>query len=330
MDDSNTNITNEVASADALYRQLKRLLYVGVLAIVIVAGLYAFQFSGSLSTKTETWGQFGDYVGGLLNPTFSFLALIALLATFNLQVRELRISALELRNSAEALVKQNATLQRQNFEASFFQLLRLHNDIVARISIPNGSTRIVGRECFAVLVHRLEVYLRSEGGATNLEMFRNIYGGIFYMQYQNDLGHYFRMLYNITKLVKATVGIDQRFYTNLIRAQLSGAEITLLFYNCLSDLGNERFKPLVEEFALLKTIPTTLLPSDELLNSTCLTHSAANIRWHRFSQVWWVQPTIKFTSNGVRVGCSHPTQCKICLDKSLHTLNRIIPFAINI
>jgi|AntRauTorckE6833_2_1112554.scaffolds.fasta_scaffold11005_4 hypothetical protein len=36
-------------------------------------------------------------------------------------------------------------------------------------------------------------------------------------------------------------------------------ELTLLFYNCLSDLGFEKFKPLVEKYALLKNISYSLL-----------------------------------------------------------------------
>ncbi len=73
-------------------------------------------------------------------------------------------------------------------------------------------------------------------------------------------------MYNIIKLVSHTDGIDKRFYTNLVRAQLSSAELMLLFYNGLSSWGNEKFKPMIEEFALLKTMPNATLPKDELLH----------------------------------------------------------------
>ncbi len=63
------------------------------------------------------------------------------------------------------------------------------------------------------------------------------------------------MLYNIIKFVKNSNVPDKHFYTNIVRAQLSSQELLLLFYNALSDLGNEKFKPLIEEFALLKTLP---------------------------------------------------------------------------
>lgn len=44
-----------------------------------------------------------------------------------------------------------------------------------------------------------------------------------------------------------------------MRAQLSAFELALLFYNCLSEYGRDKFKPLVEEFGLLKNMRRGLL-----------------------------------------------------------------------
>ncbi|MDK9723393.1 MAG: putative phage abortive infection protein [Sterolibacteriaceae bacterium MAG5] len=259
-------VDKEIEEAGELFSRLKWLALVGIVVATIIIGAYLVKFSGSLSDSREEWGQFGDYVGGLLNPTFSFLALLAFLGTFALQVRELRISAKELKNSADALVKQNEALRVQNFEASFFQLLRLHNDIVSSIDIVSRSGKVTkGRDCFKVFLNRLQSTLEAEGADGNYEAFL-IYYDLFYIEHQHEIGHYFRLMYNIIKLVSRTGGIDKRFYTNLVRAQLSSAELMLLFYNCLSSWGSEKFKPMVEEFALLKTMPNTSLPKDELLH----------------------------------------------------------------
>jgi Putative phage abortive infection protein len=253
----------EISAATTHVNRLTTLAYVGFSAAIVVVGFFVYKFFGPLSDDPGKWGQFGDYVGGVLNPTFSFLALLALLATLGLQIRELRISARELKNSADALVLQNDTLRQQTFEATFFQLLRLHNDIVASMEVLSDSLK--GRACFAHYLKQLESLLRIEAATTNRDRFV-LYYDIFYRDHQAALGHYFRLLYNIVKLVKRTEGIDRHFYTNLVRAQLSSAELQLLFYNCLSTWGSEKFKPLVEEFALLKTIPNDTVPKDELLH----------------------------------------------------------------
>jgi hypothetical protein len=262
MTNSPGDADREVAEAAEHVKKLARFAYIGGAVAVLVLLAYLIRFAGPVSDSPANWGQFGDYVGGLLNPTFSFLALLALLATLGLQIRELRISARELKNSAVALVKQNDTLRQQTFEATFFQLLRLHNDIVA--SLEFNKLSLTGRACLSHYKDELERALIDNHAKSDYKMFRASYD-IFYREHQSALGHYFRLLYNIVKLVKRNPGIDQRFYTNLVRAQLSSAELMLLFYNCLSEWGEEKFKPLVEEFALLKNMPNDIVPDDELL-----------------------------------------------------------------
>jgi Putative phage abortive infection protein len=262
MTNSPDDAEREVAEAAEHVKKLTRFAYIGGAVAVLVLLAYLIRFAGPVSDSPANWGQFGDYVGGLLNPTFSFLALLALLATLGLQIRELRISARELKNSAVALVKQNDTLRQQTFEATFFQLLRLHNDIVG--SLEFNKLSLTGRACLSHYKDELEGTLINDHAKNDYKMFRASYD-IFYREHQSALGHYFRLLYKIVKLVKRTAGIDQRFYTNLVRAQLSSAELMLLFYNSLSAWGEEKFKPLVEEFALLKNMPNDVVPDDELL-----------------------------------------------------------------
>jgi len=53
-----------------------------VLLITFVIGAYVVRFHNhALSATPVEWGPFGDYIGGLLNPIFSFFAFIALLMT---------------------------------------------------------------------------------------------------------------------------------------------------------------------------------------------------------------------------------------------------------
>jgi hypothetical protein len=88
-----------------------------------------------------------------------------------------------------------------------------------------------------------------------------------------ELGHYFRNLYHLFKFVKDAESLkhsdgkieyqNTRRYTSLVRATLSQFELGLLFYNCASKLGSERFKPIVEEFGLLKNFNTDGLLKQE-------------------------------------------------------------------
>lgn len=261
------NVDGELDAASTLLTRLKFIVLGGGFFLVFVAGTYFYNFRGPLEKSADKWGQFGDFIGGTLNPVFGFLALIALLSTIAIQVRELRISTRELRNSAQALAAQNLTLRQQNFETSFFQLLRLHNEIVNGIDLVSNNGHVTrGRDCFRVFVNRLNDDLDTFATNGDQESITLAYG-LFYRKHQHEIGHYFRLLYNIVKLVKRTDSIDKRYYTNLVRAQLSSYELILLFYNCLSIWGRDKFKPLVEEFAFLKTYPTDMLPNKRLVEA---------------------------------------------------------------
>tara|TARA_R110002072_G_scaffold31735_15_gene97655 strand:+ start:3759 stop:4592 length:834 start_codon:yes stop_codon:yes gene_type:complete len=229
-----------------------------VVAMFLVVGAYVVNFEGSISQSTETWGQFGDYIGGALNPIFGFLALLGLLLTISLQSRELSNSTRELKNSADALNQQNIGIAKQTFETAFFNLLQFQNDILKDIDIradnANASGTTIGRDCFKVFHRRLRNEFDGYESDVVEERIIEVYR-LFYESNQADVGHYFRHLYHIIKFVDRSDVEDPSYYIDLVRAQLSVYELGLLFYNCLTPYGSEKFKPLIEKYALLKNMP---------------------------------------------------------------------------
>jgi len=244
------------------------IVFAGIGAAVLSVYLYWSRFSGPLSTDQAVWGQLGDYIGGVLNPTFSFLAFIALAMTVALQIRQIQNSAIESRKTDQALSSQLANLQQQVFEGTFFQMLRLHNDIISALNLPGEDVQ--GRACFEVIFKDL-VYGTGvhRGDIANFSDFDTQYE-MFYQKHEPVLAHYFRLLYTLIKLVKASQIQNKRFYTNIVRAQLSSHELELLFFNCLSSYGRDKFKPMVEEFAMLKTFRGMSEPPSFLVASYSL------------------------------------------------------------
>jgi hypothetical protein len=250
---------NESQRIEDIKRRLFLIGAIGVGAFAAIVGGYVYQFFGPLSDDRAVWGQFGDYVGGSLNPFLTFLSLIAILFTIVLQAREIQLSTVELRNSSQALRAQSETLRIQQFENAFFQLLHLHNSIVGELDLrEQGNLAAVttrGRDCFRVFVDRYrEKWKVHERDWEALESIQSAYDE-FYRLNQHEVGHYFRLLYNIIKFVDGAPIANKKFYTNLVRAQLSADELTLLFWNALSRWGRGKFKPLIEKYSLLKTLP---------------------------------------------------------------------------
>lgn len=101
---------------DARVRIWKRVLF-GVAACLV--GAYLIYFGLILGQKAATdadkWGQFGDFVGGLLNPIVAFAAFFWLTESVKLQKQELADTRAELKAAALAQQQQvengRATIQ---------------------------------------------------------------------------------------------------------------------------------------------------------------------------------------------------------------------------
>lgn len=66
------------------------LIWSGISGIVLmlgVVGTYYHHFSGKILCDQDKWGQFGDFIGGTLNPIYSLFAYLGLLATIAITYR---------------------------------------------------------------------------------------------------------------------------------------------------------------------------------------------------------------------------------------------------
>jgi hypothetical protein len=253
-----------------LYKLLAAVFVVWLLSLVLT-------WKGAL-TKWEESAAFGDSFGAI-NALFAGLAFAGIVYTIliqrdelALQREELQLQRQELRGQREQLEAQNSTFLRQNFDSAFFQMLALHHRIVesmsvraVRASAEGGIATFGGRDCFTyyyrLLTEAVDKRSAQSLDLSSLHLVQLAYMNV-YIAIGPDIGPYFRNLYSIMKYVDGHSEVDQRFYTNLVRAQLSGDELVMLFYNCVSSYG-VKFKPLIEKYALLKHLAWNALMADE-------------------------------------------------------------------
>jgi len=225
------------------------LIGVGVVLGLWVGSYYIFANCLSYLPWADR-GSIGEVLGAI-NALFTGLAFVAVVITLYLQSRE--------------LVSSRLSLEVQKFEAKYFQLVNIQNEIIKGIGnymasdgqfIPiNGRLRIV-----RLYDEYVQDYLKEYGAdhlASPAELIKRSYK-VFFDRNQPEIGHYFRHLYNIVAFVDRTEFLtfeQKRFYTKLIRAQMSSHEMLLLFYNCLSEKGITKFKALVERYSLLEHMP---------------------------------------------------------------------------
>src|SRR5690554_1438867 len=91
-----------------------------VFLVIIVCSSYVWNFyfrlNYTISNETGVWGAMGDYVGGLLNPAFSFFSLVLLIKSLRLQNQ----ANLELSNQ----IKKNEKNEKvRSFEVRLFNMI---------------------------------------------------------------------------------------------------------------------------------------------------------------------------------------------------------------
>lgn len=234
------------------------------LCTTIVVVLCLLYFGSNPSHKIAEWGQTGDFFGGILNPIFGFLSLMTLLVTLQQSEEEVHLSREQMKRSADALSAQANDSKQQTFERTFFELLRLYNEIVGAFAIKprvlSPSFQALqqspefGRDVLSTyrneLRKRLTVWI-PHFKEEDLNTISSVWLG-FYKDKQHQLGHYFRSLYNILKFIDQSKLENKKFYADILRAQLSDAELVIIFYNANSDFGREKLLPLIEKYNLLK------------------------------------------------------------------------------
>lgn len=226
----------------------------------------------------QYWGQLGDFFGGVLNPILSFVAILAVLYTIRIQSKELAEAREETKIANRTLIKQTQVFERQNFESVYFRMLEVHARLLSDTEVPGSSSR--GRGVFVEFSKELKDFCSNryvtEGSIKRLASELMSRG-------DNALGHYFRNMYQICKMIDNSkfhvpsfqervsarsvrrttkMNYDQkRFYANILRGQLSSYEMQMLLLNCLTPDG-EGLKYYVEKFSMLKPLNKRSFDSD--------------------------------------------------------------------
>jgi len=252
----------------------------------------------------EESGQLGDTVGGITAPFINGFAAILLYLALKAQIDANNLVQKQFK-------KQEIDNLKIHFENTFFNMLKIHHQIVDnmdfklnriydnketdlgqglallikdylaknnKVTESDGEllrSRDIFKETSVVLrglIHKLIVdeTMSNKNEDWVTKAFKEIYLEI-YSKLGSDLGHYYRNLYRIIKLIdRQDFGIaeskefDLKYhYVSIVRSQLSDDEVVWLFYNGLYDYG-EKFKPLIVKYSLLKILNRNTSPEIEI------------------------------------------------------------------
>lgn len=204
-----------------------------VLILLSLVIILLFTINGFILYDIPNRGTYGDMFGGV-NALFSGLAFVGIVYTFLLQRRDLN-------NSKE-------DFKIHQFENNLNSLINSHLKIVEQLSYKaNNSEIIKGREVFKVVFES-----KKQMGKICFEE-------------EDNLGHYFRNIYRILKIISREsfkgneLEIKKRryLYSNLLRSILSSYELKAILYWCIQD-EEKIFVEYINKYSFLKHISNDL------------------------------------------------------------------------
>lgn len=197
----------------------------------------------------------GEFFGGAVGPIWSLAGVILFYLALIYQRRELELQREELVETRFIMDSQSKTIEIQQFENTFFQLLEFHLDAAKRIenhADGNGFDKMYID--FQKTVNATKRKRKKTGSSSVLDeeafetSFRQIYD-----TYRNSLSHYMESFKSLLFFVH-NKSKDPEFYVNIIKPHLTEQEILIQFYYLVIYDKDPKFVKIIERYTLFQRL----------------------------------------------------------------------------
>jgi hypothetical protein len=252
-----------------------------VLAILTGFGIIFFFFSSiknidmATAEGIQSLSTLGEFFGGTVGTIWALAGVILFYLALIYQRRELELQRDELLETRAILNHQSMTIEIQQFENTFFQLLDFHIQASKRIesqSDGNGFENMF--EELKKAIAAMKRKRKKDGGSQNLDehafetSFRNVYDG-----YRNTLSHYIESFKALIFFIEGK-SRDPVFYINILKPHLSEQEVLIQFYYLVLYSKDEKFRKAVERYGLFEKLNTRAVQTVDKLHLDMLSESA--------------------------------------------------------
>lgn len=238
----------------------KRPVIVSMLTLLLVIGILVANYLHGQQLQGQEKGLFGDMFGAA-NALFSGLAFAGVMWAVFLQREELRVAKDEISKTKLILEEQQKQLALQNeatriqmFESTYFRLLNLLTEVTNSVGVPNLSTPgtpLFGKNAMDEHLNGLRRLFDNTNQLLPDDARATTAINNFFVGRSSKLDHYFRTLQSILSFIGKSEQVDARFYASILHAQLSAAEIALLFHFGVSNSADQEFVSLIETHGIL-------------------------------------------------------------------------------
>lgn len=217
-------------------------LAVGVgVTLAAVLGFYFVKFWGTPFGKPDAFGQFGDYVGGIMNPIVAIFALWMLVRQLHLTSKELAMSRAEMAASSAALERQAIALERRELREDLGRTIaaleaRLDHLVDAEIEISSPDKPQHTQKSAYSEFSLSEFKIAKIAGTKKSSRWFNQF-----TRTVDELGKALQAYDQVSPAKHYTGHIRQRFYTDLENAVMNGW-ISEAMWQVFNDVAGDNAK----------------------------------------------------------------------------------------
>ncbi|WP_133012147.1 hypothetical protein [Marinomonas flavescens] len=194
---------------------------VAVVVLISVACWWAYVSNvGSLPSKnSDDWGSFGSYFGGVLGPVLSTASILFIWWQFHR-------SDLRVQKQMQVMDAQYQTIQLQQFETTFFNLIDRHNSVIKKYQIRSGNMLQEKVEMFDGFSY-IENKFKSDCNYKELEG-DFLINGSFYKKYFLFFVQFFKFIEQNKNLLEDAGKYS--FYFDVFKSGMDEEEFRLLYF----------------------------------------------------------------------------------------------------
>lgn len=247
-----------------------------VLACILsIAGLLFFAshryYSLVKPIDGTVWGEFGDFIGGVVGTIIAYISIRLLIDTLKAQKDANDIS---LESAQESLY----VYRLQQFNDNFQMLIQLYRESLNQFKNKNDKD-CIGQEFLKNQAEKCRVEFEpKEADYVTKKQHAVKRFNDFYKENRDEASVYFRIIYRLLELLFDTklYRRDKLKFAKILRSQFSEAELFFLRYNAMTENGkNMRFY--LCQYNILKHLPALNMMEFSYWKYNKITGSNANL-----------------------------------------------------
>lgn len=229
----------------------KPLIWVAIIVAIVGMLFFAIHRFYSLARPIDgsLWGEFGDYIGGVVGTIIAYISIRLLVATLKTQTQSNDIATGASQRNTRATSLQLLTDQ-------FKMMVDLYREALGNIK-QKGDDKLKGQQYLKVIKKKmLEEYQSQAQDYASRKKDAVALFEKFYVEHRDTASVYFRLIYRLLQIIfnQDLDSTDKAPFAKMLRCQFTEEELFFIRYNAMTSNG-KNIRKLLNQYNIQKHLP---------------------------------------------------------------------------